>query len=97
MLDAVRRYITRVLILHLALLIVLISFVVMAARQVQVGAREQVQEETKRGSQLYADLSAAGVESIYDPIIQNLDVYLREGPTTAPATAPADAWAKSPG
>ncbi len=95
MLDAVKRYATRVLVIHLALLILVISVVLGAARQVQVSARTEAQNQSRERLQLLADQTASGLESHYRSILSVLDVVLHDdaqagGAATGQATMPAD-------
>ncbi len=82
MLDAVKRYATRILLIHLALLVLVIFFVMGAARQVQVSAREQAQDERKEVLQVLANQTALGLESNYRSILSDLNVILRDDDAT---------------
>src|SRR5690349_2490134 len=89
MLDAVKKYATRVLLLHLGLLILVVFFVLGAARQVQMSARDEAQAKDKERLQLLADQTARGVESQYDSILKDLDVILRDDAAATSPGAPA--------
>ncbi len=91
MLDAVRRYATRVLLLHLGLLILVVSFVLLAARQVRTSARQEALTQSMQRLQTLADQTARGLEAQYVSILSDLNVILRPEPATAPAPATASA------
>jgi serine phosphatase RsbU (regulator of sigma subunit) len=84
MLDAVKRYATRILLIHLALFVLVISFVAGAARDVQLTAREQAQLQTQDRLELLAQQTARGLQSHYSAILADLDILLRDD--TAAAT-----------
>jgi serine phosphatase RsbU (regulator of sigma subunit) len=87
MLEAVRRYATRILAIHMALLVLVIFFVMGAARQVQVSARTQAQHEAQERLELLAQQTARGLQAHYSAILADLDVILRDD--TAAATQAA--------
>jgi serine phosphatase RsbU (regulator of sigma subunit) len=94
MLDAVRRYATRILAVHLALLVLVIFFVLGAAREVQVSARMQAQHEAQERLGLLAQQTARGLQSHYSAILADLDVILRDDTTAA--TQPGGTGAATP-
>ncbi len=98
MFDAVKLYATRIVVLHLALLVRVIAFVLGAARQVQVSARDGAQLQSKERLLLLADQTARGLESHYESIEYDLRVMLSDeaNGTTMPATGPATAPATGP-
>jgi hypothetical protein len=94
--NEVKRYATRILLLHLGLLILVVSFVLGAAHQVRLSARDEAQEQSKERLQLLADLTARGLESEYTTILSDLYVILRDETATATATATTAATATAP-
>ncbi|MCL2641394.1 MAG: serine/threonine-protein phosphatase, partial [Phycisphaerales bacterium] len=92
MLDAVKKFAHRVLLLHAVLLVFVIAIVVMGAREVYQRAREHAIAETKQTQILLARQTAAGIEAYYLGIISQLEKVQRKDPpppTTATATEPA--------
>ena len=96
MLEAVRRYATRVLLIHGALLILVIGVVLGAARQVQVSARVEEQNKERERLEILADEAASGFESHYRSILSVLDVVLHDD-SGGTATMPAPPQGPGPG
>jgi serine phosphatase RsbU (regulator of sigma subunit) len=89
MLDAVKRYATRILLLHVVLLGLVVVIVLFAARQVYMSAREQAIEQNGKRLDLLADQTARGIENHYMSIMQDLELILRdESDTSGAATQP---------
>ena len=97
MMDAVRRYVRRIILLHVLLLALIVVVMLNAAREVYNSAREQAIQQENQRLQLLADQTARGVESYYLGIMQDLTLILRDetdpaGTQTAkPATRPMPA------
>ena len=88
MLQPVRRFALRVLLLHAALLLLVLVVVGAAARQVYESARQQAIAQEARRQELFATATAQGIESYYQSILANLDL-LRRSEETPASTQPA--------
>jgi hypothetical protein len=88
MLDAVKRYATKILFLHVVLLGVVVIVVLFAARQVYMSAREQAIQQSGKRLDLIADQTARGIENHYLSIMQDLTLILRDESDTGAAVAP---------
>jgi hypothetical protein len=89
MLDAVKRYATKILLVHVVLLAVVVIVVVFAARQVYMSAREQAIQQSGKRLDLLADQTARGIENHYLSIMQDLALTLRDESDTQTAPPPS--------
>lgn len=110
MLDAVRRFATKVLLLHLLLIAVVVLGVILGAHQVYTSARAQAQEQSADRLALVAQQTAAAIETHYQGILSDLELLIssqakaaaatqaatQPGAATAPAAALAAALAADP-
>ncbi|MEM8874744.1 MAG: SpoIIE family protein phosphatase [Planctomycetota bacterium] len=72
-----RRYVRRILALHVILLIVVVGVVTLGARQVYLTARLQAEEDTLTRQNLIARQTAAGLEDFFAGISENLNLLRR--------------------
>ncbi len=86
MLEAVRRFATRVVLLHLLLLAVVVLGVVLGAREVYRSARAQAQEETASYLEGQAQLTTAAIETHYQSILSDLELLLSSQAKAAEST-----------
>ncbi len=83
MLDAVRRYATRVLLLHFVLFGVVLAVVFFAARAVYRSERRQAIDESSERLQLLAQQTSTGIENYYLSVMSDLNAILRDESETA--------------
>ncbi|HVS71623.1 MAG TPA: hypothetical protein VHQ47_10250, partial [Phycisphaerae bacterium] len=89
MLDAVKRFATKVLLLHLVLLAVVIFGVVLGTRQVYTGAQREAQEESAARLEVIGKQTSAAIETQYQSIVSDMGILLRNASAaTQPATQP---------
>ena len=94
MMEAARRFARRVLLIHLVIFLVAVLIVVVAAREVYAGAREEAIGQAKQRQELIARQTARGIEEHYKGILANLDLWRRSGDElgtdeTEPAEVPS--------
>jgi serine phosphatase RsbU (regulator of sigma subunit) len=87
--ESARRYARRVLIAHVAALVILVLLVFFAGRGIYLESREQAMQQVQRRHALLANQTARGIESFYDGILSDLDLLQKaetaDGePTTRP-------------
>src|SRR3954452_2273066 len=87
MVFAARRFARRVLLSHLALLLVVFLAVGLAAKYLYAGARTQVITQAEQTQMLLARQTAAGIENYYESITNVLN--LLQPNDNDPATQPA--------
>ena len=90
MLEAARKFAQRVVLIHLALLLIVIAFLAMGARQLYINARQEQINSAADKQQLLARQTARGIEAYYRSITQNLELILRPDATAEDATRPAE-------
>jgi len=79
MIEAARRFARKVLLIHLVLFLVAAGIVIIAARQVYAGARNEALDQAKQRQELIARQTARGIEEHYKGILANLDLWRRSG------------------
>jgi serine phosphatase RsbU (regulator of sigma subunit) len=89
MLDAVRRFATKVLLVHLLLIAVVICGVILGARQVYTSARTQAQEQSADRLALVAQQTSAAIETHYQGILSDLELLISSQAKAAAATQAA--------
>jgi serine phosphatase RsbU (regulator of sigma subunit) len=92
MLDAVRRYARKVLLVHLLLLLAVVFVVLGAARAVYRSARTQSIQQNGERMDLLAQQTSRGIENYYMSIMQDLEACLVD--ETDPAST--QPWAPPP-
>ncbi|HEX8913115.1 MAG TPA: PP2C family protein-serine/threonine phosphatase [Humisphaera sp.] len=70
---AVKRFARNVLLLHLMLLVAVLGVVLLAARAIHQGAREQAQQHAERRQRMLATQTARGIEAYYQSILSDLN------------------------
>jgi serine phosphatase RsbU (regulator of sigma subunit) len=78
MLEAVRRYATKIVLIHVLLFVLVVGTVLFAARQVYSSAREQAMKQSEQRLGLLADQTARGIENHYLSIMSDLELILRD-------------------
>src|SRR2546429_692238 len=88
-----RRYARRILLIHLALLLVISLVLAWAAGVLYRGAREQAIEQAKLTQELLAKQTALGVENYYEAITGVVDLLqpIADQATTDPSELPDEA------
>ncbi|MEM6561135.1 MAG: hypothetical protein AAF656_06020, partial [Planctomycetota bacterium] len=72
--QSTRKYIRRILALHVVLLVVVVGVVAVGARQVYLTARTQAEQDTLARQNLIARQTATGMESYFSGIVENLNL-----------------------
>jgi serine phosphatase RsbU (regulator of sigma subunit) len=89
MFEAARKFATRVILIHLGLLLAIIAMVAVGAYRFYNTALQRAVEETQRRQELLARQTATGIEAYYRSIISDLIVLERkEDSSTQPAAMP---------
>ena len=89
----VRQFARKILVVHLALLIVLLALVALAARQIYHSARAQALEQARDRQALLASQTARAIGNFYEAILIDMDLVKpaeEESGDPDPSTAPAD-------
>lgn len=85
--ESSRRFARRILLLHVLVLLAVLALVGLLARDVYFNARDEVLEQATARQELLADQTARGIESQYQAVLNNLDLFRRaegEDATTQP-------------
>jgi serine phosphatase RsbU (regulator of sigma subunit) len=99
--TAARRFARRILLVHVALLVLVLALVLLALREVYRSTRDEVIAQAQSRQELLTSQTARGIEGHYQSILNTLDLMRRaeneeSSPTPAtivgggPATAPAE-------
>lgn len=75
--ESARRYARRVLIAHLAALVLILVLVFFAGREMYASTRAQALQQTEHRQALLANQTARGIESFYGSILSDLDLLQR--------------------
>jgi serine phosphatase RsbU (regulator of sigma subunit) len=75
--EAARKFARRIIAVHLALLLLVVSIVYVASREVYNSSRKQATEQARSRQALLAAQTARGIESFYQSVFNDLDL-LRE-------------------
>jgi serine phosphatase RsbU (regulator of sigma subunit) len=82
-----RIYARKILLAHLALIVVVLTAVVLGAMQIYSSARQQAIEQAGARQELLAAQTGRGIESFYTSIISDLELLRRAEPDETPSTA----------
>jgi serine phosphatase RsbU (regulator of sigma subunit) len=72
--EAARQFARRILAIHVAVLLLVVSLVYAASREVYQSTRQQATEQAKNRQALLAAQTARGIESFYQSIFDDLDL-----------------------